>query len=80
MLGPLVKRGAGMTILFRLDNPNQFTVLVDGRERAKIRRAAENWNLYCVENARFVSVDVTGAITDHAALCAEVRKIIDRPT
>ena len=61
-----------MNILLHFDGPQQFTVLVDGRERARIRKMAEHWRLFRTDQARYSHVDVTTAIRDHR----ELRRII----
>jgi len=65
-----------MTVLFRLDNPYQFTVLVDGTERAKIRRAADHWQMYRTGSGRFSQTDVTDIITDQDALTGALSDLL----
>lgn len=65
-----------MTILLHFDNPTQFTVLVDGKERARIRKMAENWRLFRTDQERYSDVDVTTAIRDHRKLYTIIREIL----
>lgn len=65
-----------MTILLHFDNPHQFTVLVDGEERARIRKMAENWRLFRTDQERYSDVDVTVAIRDHRKLRMIIREIL----
>lgn len=65
-----------MTILLHFDNPTQFTVLVDGQERARIRKMAENWHLFRIDQARYSDVDVTTAIRDHRKLRSIIREVL----
>lgn len=65
-----------MTILLHFDNPHQFTVLVDGKERARIRKMAENWRLFRTDQARYSDVDVTTAIRDQRKLRAIIRNLL----
>ncbi len=65
-----------MTILLHFDNPHQFTVLVDGKERARIRKMAENWRLFRTDQTRYSDVDVTAVIRDHRKLRTIIREIL----
>lgn len=65
-----------MTILLHFDSPHQFTVLVDGKERARIRKMAENWRLFRTDQARYSDVDVTVAIRDHRKLRTIIREVL----
>lgn len=65
-----------MTILFRLENPGQFTVFVDGAERARIRRGADHWRMYRTDGERFLQVDVTKIIADQVALTDALSQLL----
>jgi hypothetical protein len=69
-----------MTILLHFDSPYQFTVLVDGKERARIRKMAESWRLFRTDQKRYSDVDVTTAIRDHRRLRTIIREILAADT
>lgn len=65
-----------MTILLHFDGPQQLTVLVDGRERARIRKMAESWRLFRTDQTRYSDVDVTTAMQDHRKLRTIIREVL----